>query len=251
MNDLTFGALDRDGALAEALEKVTVDSRADFSRTTLIGSAALLAALSLPERAGAAPRNDIDILNYALTLEYLQAAFYTETERAGAVRGKAKEAARLVGAVERAHVKAFRKALGSAAVKRPSFNFRGVTESQTPFLNRGVDRLHHVDGQDVRKAEAAIHRLIGGAVLAAAAALAAGGGLAAHDGSPPRSVPTASLALPTAPAPAFRIPIPKLLDETHLTSSWSTVVRPVTARAAPSVEAAAVTRLRSRNSGEC
>ena len=148
-------------------------------------------------------------------------------------------------------MKAFRKALGSAAVKRPSFNFRGVTESQTPFLNRGVDRLHHVDGQDVRKAEAAIHRLIGGAVLAAAAALAAGGGLAAHDGSPPRSVPTASLALPTAPAPAFRIPIPKLLDETHLTSSWSTVVRPVTARAAPSVEAAAVTRLRSRNSGEC
>ena len=138
MNDLTFGELDRDGALGEALEKVTVDSRADFLRKTLIGSAALLAALSLPERAGAASRNDIDILNYALTLEYLQAAFYTETERAGAVRGKAKEAARLVGAVERAHVKAFRKALGSAAVKRPSFNFRGVTESQTPFLKTAV-----------------------------------------------------------------------------------------------------------------
>jgi Ferritin-like domain len=138
VNDLTFGELDRDGALGEALEKVTVDSRADFLRKTLIGSAALLAALSLPERAGAASRNDIDILNYALTLEYLQAAFYTETERAGAVRGKAKEAARLVGAVERAHVKAFRKALGSAAVKRPSFNFRGVTESQTPFLKTAV-----------------------------------------------------------------------------------------------------------------
>jgi hypothetical protein len=138
VNDLTFGELDRDGALGEALEKVTVDSRADFLRKTLIGSAALLAALSLPERAGAASRNDIDILNYALTLEYLQAAFYTETERVGAVRGKAKEAARLVGAVERAHVKAFRKALGSAAVKRPSFNFRGVTESQTPFLKTAV-----------------------------------------------------------------------------------------------------------------
>jgi len=82
-------------------------------------------------------------------------------------------------------------------------------------------------------------------VLAAAAALAAGGGLAGHDGSPPRSVPAASPALPAAPAPAFRIPIPKLLDETHLTSSWSTVVRPVTARAAPSVEAAAVTRLQT------
>ena len=82
-------------------------------------------------------------------------------------------------------------------------------------------------------------------MLAAAAALAAGGGLAAHDGSPPRSVPAALPALPAAPAPAFRIPIPKLLDETHLTSSWSTVVRPVTARAAPSVEATAVTRLQT------
>jgi len=138
VNDLTFGELDRDGALGEALEKVTGDSRADFLRKTLIGSAALLTALSLPERAGAASRNDIDILNYALTLEYLQAAFYTETERVGAIRGKAKEAARLVGAVERAHVKAFRRALGSAAVKRPSFNFRGVTESQTPFLKTAV-----------------------------------------------------------------------------------------------------------------
>jgi hypothetical protein len=138
MTELTFGELDRDGALSEALERATGDSRADFLRKTLIGSAALVAALSLPERAGAASSNDVNILNYALTLEYLQAAFYTETERAGAVRGKAKQAARVVGAVERAHVKAFRKALGSAAVKSPSFDFRGVTESQTPFLKTAV-----------------------------------------------------------------------------------------------------------------
>jgi rubrerythrin len=135
---LTFGELDRDGALGEALDRVVGDSRADFLRKTLVGSAALLAALSLPDPGSAASKNDIDILNYALTLEYLQAAFYTETERAGAVRGKAKQAARRVGAVERAHVKAFRKALGSAAVKRPTFDFRGVTESQTPFLKTAV-----------------------------------------------------------------------------------------------------------------
>jgi hypothetical protein len=82
-------------------------------------------------------------------------------------------------------------------------------------------------------------------VLAAGAALAAGGGLSAHDRSPPGSVPAALPPLPAAPAPAFRIPIPKLLDGTRLTSSWSTVVRPVTARRAPSVEAAAVTRLQT------
>jgi hypothetical protein len=79
----------------------------------------------------------------------------------------------------------------------------------------------------------------------AAVAFAAGVGLAAHGGSPARSVQAGFPALPAAPAPAFRIPIPRLLDESHLTSSWSTLVRPVTARAAPSVEAAAVTRLQT------
>ena len=69
--------------------------------------------------------NDVDILNYALTLEYLQAAFYTEAERLGALRGKARQAAEVVGAVERAHVTALRAALGSAAVARPTFNFKG------------------------------------------------------------------------------------------------------------------------------
>ena len=32
--------------------------------------------------------SDLDILNYALTLEYLQAAFYTESERMGALEGR-------------------------------------------------------------------------------------------------------------------------------------------------------------------
>jgi rubrerythrin len=138
VSDLTFGELDRDGALEEAVARVSGGSRADFLRKTAIGSGVLLAALALPERAGAVSTNDVDILNYALTLEYLQAAFYTETERAGAVRGKAKRAAQVIGAVERAHVKAFRRVLGSTAVKRPSFDFRGVTESQSPFLRTAV-----------------------------------------------------------------------------------------------------------------
>jgi rubrerythrin len=138
VTDLTLGQLDRDGALTEAIARVTGDSRADFLRKAAIGSTALLAALALPDRADSTSKNDVDILNYALTLEYLQAAFYTETEHAGAVRGKAKQAADVIGAVERAHVKAFRQALGTAAVKRPSFDFRGVTESQTPFLKTAV-----------------------------------------------------------------------------------------------------------------
>ena len=54
------------------------------------------------------------------------------------LRGKAREAAEVVGAVERAHVQALRSALGSAAVARPTFNFAGVTKDQRQFLKTAV-----------------------------------------------------------------------------------------------------------------
>ncbi|MEJ7793838.1 MAG: ferritin-like domain-containing protein [Gaiellaceae bacterium] len=136
---MTLSDLDRDGAIREALEAVGGDSRADFLRKTAVGGAALVGAVAAAPTAGAAtsPR-DVAILNYALMLEYLQAAFYTEAEREGALRGKAAQAVGVVGPVERAHVSAFRKALGSAAAKRPTFNFQGTTEDQKRFLETAV-----------------------------------------------------------------------------------------------------------------
>ena len=136
---LTLATLDRDGAIREALENVDGDSRAGFLRKAAVGGAALVGAMAGAPAAGAAtsPR-DVSILNYALTLEYLQAAFYTEAEREGALRGKAARAAAVVGPVERAHVTAFRKVLGRAAAKRPTFNFQGTTENQGRFLETAV-----------------------------------------------------------------------------------------------------------------
>jgi hypothetical protein len=135
---LTLEGLDRDGAIREALENAGGDSRADFLRKATVGGAAIVGALALPRTASAQSASDVAILNYALTLEYVQAAFYTEAEQAGALRGKAARAASVVGPVERAHVDAFRKALGSSAVKRPTFNFQGVTEDQGKFLETAV-----------------------------------------------------------------------------------------------------------------
>ena len=139
--DLTLEQLDRDGALREAIGRLDEHqgTRAEVLRGAAVGSAAFLAALALPRGAAAEPAaRDRDILNYALVLEYLQSAFYTETEREGALRGKAKRASAVLGAVERAHVEALRKVLGRAAVARPLFNFKGVTEQQTPFLRTAV-----------------------------------------------------------------------------------------------------------------
>jgi hypothetical protein len=134
-----LAALDADGALGETKARADAAmSRRGFFGLTLAGAGALL--LARPPNAGAAglATTDVDILNYALVLEYLQSSFYTEAERSGALEGKSAIAARVVGATERAHVDAFLKLLGRQAVKRPTFNFQGTTEQQRPFLKTAV-----------------------------------------------------------------------------------------------------------------
>lgn len=134
MSELRLDLLDVDGALAEAHDGLT---RAGF--IVAAGAAAVGLSAVRPESALAAiPASDQEVLNYALVLEYLQAAFYTEAERAKALSGRPAEAAKVVGAVERAHVKAFRDLLGRKAVGRPHFDFQGVTEKNKAFLKTAV-----------------------------------------------------------------------------------------------------------------
>jgi ferritin-like protein len=136
---LDLDQLDSDGALREAEAGLPRETRKDFLVGTLAAGGGALAALVLAEPGKAKSNTDVEILNYALTLEYLQAAFYTEAERRAALRTKlAKQTTRVLGAVERAHVRALKDALGSAAVKRPSFDFGGVTEDQDAFIRTAV-----------------------------------------------------------------------------------------------------------------
>ena len=134
MSGLDFAALDADGALRETSARL---SRGGLLRAGLTATGALLA-LPAVSRAAGLSATDTDVLNYALSLEYLQAAFYTESERSKAITGKAGEAARVVGAVERAHVSAFLDLLGRKAIKRPRFDFQGVTEDKDDFLKTAV-----------------------------------------------------------------------------------------------------------------
>jgi hypothetical protein len=134
-----LAAVDRDGAIAEAGECVSMSRRRFLAATSAVSGTAVLAGAATARAAGSSlSRSDLGILNYALVLEYLQASFYTEAERSGALAGKTADAARVVGAVERAHVKAFHKLLGPEAVKRPLFDFQGTTEQQRPFLKTAV-----------------------------------------------------------------------------------------------------------------
>jgi hypothetical protein len=137
--ELTLEAVDRDGAIAETLHELTGGTRADLLRTAVVGGAAAAAALAAP--AVAQPRNtakDIAILRFDLTLEYLQAAMYSEAERLRELRPRTLEWSRVVGANERGHVKAIRGLLGKDAVKSPKFDFRGVTEDDRVFTETAV-----------------------------------------------------------------------------------------------------------------
>jgi Ferritin-like domain len=133
----TLDELDEDGAIREGAERIEADSRADFLRKAVlagggvVGGGALLGTLATD--ASAQTRSDIAILNFALTLEYLEAEFYTRAERGGALQGRTREFARIVGAHERAHVAFLKNALGRRAVKKPRFNFRGTTQNQAAF----------------------------------------------------------------------------------------------------------------------
>jgi hypothetical protein len=127
--------IDVDGALAEAHDGLT---RAGLIVAAGAATAGLAAIAADDAQAAGIPASDQEVLNYALVLEYLQAAFYTEAERAKALIGRTANAAKVVGAVERAHVKAFRGLLGKKAVGRPHFDFQGVTESDDAFLKTAV-----------------------------------------------------------------------------------------------------------------
>ena len=114
-------------------------TRAGFLRNVAIAggmSAAALTGFADPAQAAAA--SDVDILNYALTLEYLEAAFYADAEARAGLTGQAQRFARVVGAHERAHVAALQGVLGKAAVKKPRFDFGAATRSQAAFLKTAI-----------------------------------------------------------------------------------------------------------------
>jgi len=145
MSDLMkIEVLDTDGAIREAEEAVAGDNRASFFRKAAVGGGALIGSGvllgGLPELAAARPskRNDVAILNFALTLEYLEAAFYNEATRKARLTGDVARFTRVVTKHENAHVKFLKSALGRSAKKKPKFNFGNSTSSQTNFLKTAV-----------------------------------------------------------------------------------------------------------------
>ena len=137
---LTLEQLDRDEALLESIAILQGETRAGFLRKAALGSAGILAALAAPARA-ADSVSDVDILNFGLRFERLQATFYTQADELGTIHKMpaAKQRwAEVLGAHERAHVRILKKILGDKAGKRPFFYFHGVTETDDRFTRTAV-----------------------------------------------------------------------------------------------------------------
>jgi len=141
MTDLfTLEEVDVDGAIQEAASRVDTNTRAGFLRQAgigvgaIVGGGALLGALpSIASASSALSTGDIAILNYALTLEYLEASFYADAVKSGALSGETKTFATIVAGHEAAHVSALAATLGSKAVAQPKFDFKGTTSNQAKF----------------------------------------------------------------------------------------------------------------------
>ena len=139
-----LATVDADGAIRETEAAVAGDTRAAFFRKAAIGGSAVIGSSAilgmLPELAIGAPskKQDIAILNYALTLEYLEAEFYALAVKHGRTFGaQARNLAATIAGHEAAHVQALKqtiKSLGGKPVAKPTFDFKGTTRKRSTFL---------------------------------------------------------------------------------------------------------------------
>ncbi len=161
--NLRLESLDVDEALRESAHNAEValaeegDTRLGFFKKAglaggaAVGGGALISALvpgtAMAARGGRPPKEfgkgDIGILNYALTLEYLEAAFYNEAtaNNSSGTPFATENTAVFLATVtrdENVHVKFLEEALGKKAIKEPKFNFGTTTENLAEFVATSV-----------------------------------------------------------------------------------------------------------------
>ncbi|MBO9590827.1 ferritin-like domain-containing protein [Devosia sp.] len=112
----------------ELADTIVANRRDIFTRYAkaagVLTSAPLVLALASNQAFGQGlPQQITDVLNFALTLEYLEAAFYDQGNKSGVIPSEYRSVFRTIGGHETAHVKLLKGVLGSAAVAAPGVDF--------------------------------------------------------------------------------------------------------------------------------
>ena len=140
--------VETDGTLGELAARATEDQcRGAFLKRAAIfgGGVAAVAsgAMAFPATSRASKASDIEILNFALTLEYLESTFYAIGVNKAPLDDRGKVLAKVIRDHEITHVKALVstiRSLGGNPVKKPKFNFNPeqLYSSQTAFLQTAM-----------------------------------------------------------------------------------------------------------------
>jgi hypothetical protein len=150
-----------------------LDRRRFLRGAAIIGVGGTLAARSLrdPSALAQASTGDMEILNYALTLEYLEADFYAQGIAGGILEGRELELVDPIAQHEAAHVTALTdtiNSLGGTPADKPQFTYPdGTFTDRTTFLTNasvfeelGVTAYHGqitvIESVDILAAAAAI-----------------------------------------------------------------------------------------------
>jgi hypothetical protein len=116
------------------INRATFILRGALAAGAAYGAGAVAPFVSSAFAAGAT--SDVDILNFALTLEYLESDFYLVKGKSVGLSGEARSLAQLFGSEEAEHVSALTSAIkgaGGTPVKKPTFVF--PVTNQSGFLS--------------------------------------------------------------------------------------------------------------------
>ncbi|MBA2349143.1 MAG: ferritin-like domain-containing protein [Solirubrobacterales bacterium] len=109
--------------------------RATMSAGAILGTGALSPFVTGALAQGG--KGDVDILNYALTLEYLEAGFYARALDRVNMSREVRTLAEEIGSNEDEHVDALKAAIESAGgtpIKKPGLSFGGAFANEKTFL---------------------------------------------------------------------------------------------------------------------
>ena len=134
-NDTLLGGLDPD-----LVNRLVTTRRGLFARSAIslgaLASAPMILAVASREAFGAGlPEGIVDVLNFALTLEHVEDAFYRTGLEKGVIPKEHKAVFQQIGLHEAAHVKFLEGALGKKAGKKPEADFTAGGKYADVFSN--------------------------------------------------------------------------------------------------------------------